>query len=108
MSKKFTSYEAEYTLLEKICCTLTWVAQKLKHYFLSNTTYLIYRMDPLKYIFQKAMPTGRLEKWQILLTEFDFVYVTCTAMKTKALADHLAEYPFDDEYKPLKTYFPHE
>ena len=41
LSKKFTSYEAEYTLLEKICCTLTWVAQKLKHYFLSYTTYLI-------------------------------------------------------------------
>ena len=54
------------------------------------------------------MPTGRLPKWQILLTEFDFVYVTCTAMKTKALADHLAENPIDDEYEPLKTYFPDE
>ena len=65
-------------------------------------------MDPLKYIFQKAMPTGRLAKWQILLTEFDFVYVTRTAMKTQALADHLAENPIDDEYEPLKTYFPDE
>ena len=53
-------------------------------------------MDPLKYIFQKATPTGRLAKWQILLTEFDFVYVTRTAMKTQALADHLAENPIDD------------
>ena len=76
LSKKFTSYEAKYTLLEKTCCALTWVAQKLKHYFLSHTTYLISRIDPLKYIFQKSMPTGRLAKWQILLTEFDFVYVT--------------------------------
>ena len=65
-------------------------------------------MDPLKYIFQKTMPTGRLAKWQILLTEFDFVYVTRTAMKTQELADHLAENPIDDEYKPLKTYFPDE
>ena len=108
LSKNFTSNEAMYTLLEKTCCALTWVAQKLKHYFLSYTTYLISRMDPLKYIFQKTMPTGRLAKWQILLTEFDFVYVTRTAMKTQALVDYLAEYPFDDEYKPLKTYFPHE
>ena len=65
-------------------------------------------MDPLKYIFQKAMPTGRLAKWQILLTEFDFVYVIRIAMKTQALIDHLPENPIDDEYEPLKTYFPDE
>nr|XP_019069000.2 uncharacterized protein LOC109120082 [Solanum lycopersicum] len=65
-------------------------------------------MDPLKYIFQKAMSSGRLAKWQILLTEFDFVYVIRTAMKTQALVDHLAENPIDDEYEPLKTYFPDE
>ena len=36
------------------------------------------------------------------------MYVTRTAMKTQELADHLAENPIDDEYKPLKTYFPDE
>ncbi|XP_070017796.1 uncharacterized protein [Nicotiana sylvestris] len=29
-------------------------------------------------------------------------------MKAQALADHLAENPVDEEYKPLKTYFPDE
>ncbi|XP_070013275.1 uncharacterized protein [Nicotiana sylvestris] len=29
-------------------------------------------------------------------------------MKTQALADHLAENPVDEEYEPLKTYFPDE
>ncbi|XP_070040093.1 uncharacterized protein [Nicotiana tomentosiformis] len=62
-------------------------------------------MDPLKYIFQKPMPTGRIAKWHILLTEFDIVYVTCTAMKIQALADHLDENSVDDEYQPLSTYF---
>ena len=108
LSKKFTAYEARYTLLERTCCALTWVAQRLKHYLSSYTTYLISRMDPLKYIFQKPMPTGRLAKWKILLTEFDIVYVTRTAMKAQALADHLAENPIDEEYEPLKTYFPDE
>ncbi|XP_070010547.1 uncharacterized protein [Nicotiana sylvestris] len=51
---------------------------------------------------------GRLAKWQILLTEFDIVYVTYTAIKAQALADHLAENPVDDEYQPLSTYFPDE
>jgi len=108
LSKKFTAYEVKYTHLEKTCCALTWVAQKLKHYLSSYTTYLISRLDPLKYIFQKPMPTGRLAKWQILLTEFDIIYVTRTAMKAQALADHLAENPVDEEYEPLKTYFPDE
>ncbi|XP_070011280.1 uncharacterized protein [Nicotiana sylvestris] len=108
LSKKITSYEAKYTLLERTCCALTWVAQKLRHYLLAYTTYLITRLDPLKYIFQKPMPTGRLAKWQILLTEFDIVYVTRTTMKAQTLADHLAENPVDDEYQPLSTYFPNE
>ena len=37
---------------------------------------------------------------------FDLLYVTRTATKTQALTDHLAENPIDDEYEPLKTYFP--
>ena len=62
-------------------------------------------MDPLKYIFQKAMPTGKLAKWQMLLSEFDVVYVTQKAIKAQALTDHLAENLVDEEYEPLKTYF---
>ena len=103
--KKFTPYESRYTLLERTRCALTWLAQKLRHYLSSYTAYLISRMDPLNYIFQKAMPTGKLAKWQMLLSEFDIVYVTQKAIKAQALADHLVENPVDEEYEPLKTYF---
>ncbi|XP_070005500.1 uncharacterized protein [Nicotiana sylvestris] len=65
-------------------------------------------MYSLKYIFQKPMPTGRLAKWQILLTEFDIFHVTHTAMKAQTLADHVAENPVDDEYEPLSTYIQDE
>ena len=51
LSKKITSYKARYILLEKTCCAFTWIAQKLRHYLSSYTTYLISRMDPLMYIF---------------------------------------------------------
>ncbi|XP_070048599.1 uncharacterized protein [Nicotiana tomentosiformis] len=62
-------------------------------------------MDPLKYIFQKPMHTNRFSKWQILLTEFDIIYFTRTAMKAQALANHLAQNLVDDDYEPLSTYF---
>ncbi|XP_070057554.1 uncharacterized protein [Nicotiana tomentosiformis] len=65
-------------------------------------------MDPLKYIFQKSMPTSRLAKWKILLIEFDIVYVTRTAMKAQAFSYQLAENPVDDDYEPLSKYFPDE
>ncbi|XP_027774311.1 uncharacterized protein LOC114078014 [Solanum pennellii] len=97
ISKKFTPYESRYTLLERTCCGLTWIAQKLRHYLSSYTTYLICRIDLLKYIFHKAMPTEKLAKWQMLLSEFDIVYVTQKAIKAQALADHLAENPIDEE-----------
>ncbi|XP_070045478.1 uncharacterized protein [Nicotiana tomentosiformis] len=54
------------------------------------------------------MPTGKLAKWKILLSEFEIVYVTQKAVKGQALADHLAENPVGGEYEPLKMYFPDE
>ncbi|XP_070011081.1 uncharacterized protein [Nicotiana sylvestris] len=59
LSEKFTPYEARYSLLQCSCYALTWTSQKLRHYFYAYTTYLISRMDPLKYIFQKPMPIER-------------------------------------------------
>ena len=76
LRKKFTPYEALYTFLERMCCVFTWIAKKLGHYLSSYTTNLISRIDPLKYVFQKAMPTEKLAEWQILLSEFDVVYVS--------------------------------
>ncbi|XP_070022305.1 uncharacterized protein [Nicotiana sylvestris] len=108
LSKKFTPYEARYSLLERSCGALTWMAQKLSHYFCAYTTHLISRMDPLKYIFHNPMAIEKLVKWQIPLSEFDIVYVTQKAVKRQALADHLAENPMGGECKPLKTYFPDE
>ena len=51
----------------------------------------------MKYIFKKLMLIGKLEKWHILLSEFDIVYITQIAVKAQALADHMAENPVDDD-----------
>ena len=42
------------------------------------------------------MPTGKLAKWQMLLSEFDIVYVTKNVIKTQALADYLTENPINE------------
>ena len=91
ISKKMTKYETKYTSLEKICVTLVWATQKLKHYTLTSPILLIARMVPLKYLLEKPMQDGRTAKWLMLLTQFDITYVTQKSMKGRAIADHLAQ-----------------
>nr|XP_016450605.1 PREDICTED: uncharacterized protein LOC107775396 [Nicotiana tabacum] len=105
LSKKFTPCEAKYTLIERTCCALTWIAHNLRHYMYAYTMHLISRIDSLKYILHKPMPTRKLAKWQILLNKFDIVYITHKAIQGQALTDHLAENPVDGDYEPLTTYF---
>ena len=76
LSKKFTAYEMNYSLLERTCCALAWAAHCLRQYMLSYTTWLVSKMDPVKYIFKKNTLTGSIARWQVLLSEFDIVYVT--------------------------------
>ena len=53
LSKKFTEYESKYPLVEKMCCALAWTVQRLRQYLLYHTTWLIFKLDPIKYIFEK-------------------------------------------------------
>ena len=76
LSKKFMDYESKYSSLEKMCFTLAWAAQRLRQYMLYHTTWLIARLDPIKYIFEKPSLFGRIARWQVLLSEFDILYVS--------------------------------
>ncbi|RDX91780.1 Retrovirus-related Pol polyprotein, partial [Mucuna pruriens] len=57
LSKKFTDCEKRYPALERTCCTLVWVAKRLKQYMLSHTTLLVAKTDPIKYILEKPALT---------------------------------------------------
>ncbi|GAU51332.1 hypothetical protein TSUD_412790 [Trifolium subterraneum] len=107
LSKKFTDCESRYSMLEKTCCALAWAAKRLRHYLINHTTWLISKMDPIKYIFEKAALTGRIARWQMLLFEYDIEYRTQKAIKGSVLADHLAHQPVDN-YQPIKFDFPDE
>ncbi|GAU40248.1 hypothetical protein TSUD_219590 [Trifolium subterraneum] len=107
LSKKFTDCESRYSMLKKTCCALAWAAKRLRHYLINHTTWLISKMDPIKYIFEKVALTGRIARWQMLLSEYDIEYRTQKAIKGSILADHLAHQPVED-YQPIKFDFPDE
>ncbi|KAG5227324.1 Integrase, catalytic core [Salix suchowensis] len=107
LSKKFMECESRYTMIEKLCCALAWAAKRLRQYMLYHTTWLISRLDPLKYICEKPYLSSRIARWQVLLSEYDIVYMTRKAVKGSVIADHLADHAMDD-YEPLDFDFPDE
>jgi len=66
---------------------------------LYNTTWLIARLDPIRFLFEKPSLSGRLARWQILLSEYDIVYVSQKAIKGSTIAEFLADRAVDD-YDP--------
>ena len=55
------------------------------------TKQLISHMDPIKYNFEKPALTGKITCWQMLLSEFNIMFVTRKAIKGQAIADYLAD-----------------
>ena len=71
---------------------------------LYHTTWLIARLDLIKYIFEKPSLSGRIARWQVLLSEFNILYVSQMAMKRSVITDFLAERA-NEEYEPMSFDF---
>src|SRR3954466_2645394 len=74
---------------------------------LVHTTLLISKMDPIKYVFEKPALSGRVARWQMILTEYDIQYTTQKAIKGSVLADYLAHQPVED-YEPMRMSYTSE
>ena len=74
---------------------------------LYHTTWLITKLDPIKFIFEKPSLSERITRWQVLLSEFNILYVSQKAIKGSAIADFLAERA-NEEYKPMSFDFTDE
>ena len=63
MSKKYNDCEARYSMIEKVCLSLVWAAQGLRHYVMAYPVLLLCRHDPMKFLFQKLAMVSRCVKW---------------------------------------------
>ncbi|PKI72110.1 hypothetical protein CRG98_007497 [Punica granatum] len=93
--------------IEKMCCALMWVMQRLRQYTIYHTIRLLSKTDPLKYLLDSPSSMRNLAKWRCQLMEYDIEYVSRTSVKGQAIADHLAEFPIDDD-TPINSDFPDE
>ncbi|PKI57416.1 hypothetical protein CRG98_022190 [Punica granatum] len=90
-----------------MCCALVWVMQRLRQYTLYHTIRLLSKVDPLKYLLDSPSSMRNIAKWRCQLTEYDIEYVSRTSVKGQAIADHLAEFPIEDN-TPIDPNFPDE
>ena len=74
---------------------------------LYHTTWLIAKLDPIKFIFEKPSLSRRIARWQVLLSEFDILYVSQKAIKGSTIVDFLAERA-SEEYESMSFDFPNE
>ena len=74
---------------------------------LYHTTWLISKLDPIKYMMESPALSGRMARWQLLLSEYDIAYVSQKSIKGSAIADFLATRT-TEEYEPLRFDFPDE
>ncbi|WRX18297.1 Integrase [Theobroma cacao] len=100
LSKKLTEYESKYSVLEKMYCALVWTAKRLRQYMLYHTTWLVAKLDPIKYIFEKPFLSGRIARWQVILSKYDIVYVSQKLIKGSVIADFLVDRVIED-YEPM-------
>ena len=76
LSKRMLEYECKYIMIERLCLALVWATRRLRHYVTEYSIFLVSRQDPLRYLFDRPVLTGRLMRWLVLLTEFDIQYMT--------------------------------
>ena len=76
LSKRMLEYECIYIMIERLCLVVVWATRRLRRYVTKYSILLVTRLDPLRYLFDRPIMTGRLMRWLILLTEFDIQYVT--------------------------------
>ncbi|RVW80131.1 hypothetical protein CK203_054082 [Vitis vinifera] len=97
LSKRMLESECKYIMIERLCLALVWATRRLRHYMTEYSVLLVSRLDPLRYLFDRPVLTGRLMRWLVLLIEFDIHYVTQKSVKGSIVADHLAFLPISDD-----------
>ena len=107
LSKRMMKYECGYIMIERLSLALVWATRRLRHYVTEYSILLVSHLDPLRYMLDKPILTGRLMRWLVLLTEFDIQCVTQRSLKGSIVADHLASLPVSDD-KSIDDDFPDE
>uniref|UniRef100_A0A2N9GJ26 Integrase catalytic domain-containing protein n=1 Tax=Fagus sylvatica TaxID=28930 RepID=A0A2N9GJ26_FAGSY len=108
LSKKFTEPETRYLLVEEDVLRTGLGLQEAEtvHALLHHLVGIPDGPDQVHSLKKPAL-TGKIARWQVLLSEFDILFVARKAIKGQAIADYLADYP-SEQLELMDSEFPDE
>jgi ribonuclease HI len=95
VSKALKKTEVNYSAMEKLVLALVFAAKRLRRYFQAHPIAVI-TDQPIKQVISKPDASGRLQKWSVMLNEYNILYRPRTAIKGQVLADFIVEKPDGD------------
>jgi ribonuclease HI len=98
-----------YTMQQKLLYTLLIASRKLCHYFQGHPIKVV-TDRPLETILRNPNVTGRVAEWAMELQPFEISFETTKVIKSKALAEFIAEWTdlFADEPPEVESTLPGE
>ena len=97
ISRQLNKAERNYSTTEKECLAITWSFENLRCYLLGHFTHVMTDHLPLKGIFKSTNPGGRLTRWSLKLSAYDFDVTFLPGRLNKA--DVLSRIKIDSQTK---------
>ena len=98
ISRQLNKAERNYSTTEKECLAIYWAFEKLRCYLLGHFTHVITDHLPLRGLFKATNPGGRLTRWSLKLSAYDFD-ITYLPGRLNVKADVLSRIKTDPQSK---------
>jgi hypothetical protein len=95
-----------YPEIQKLLLGVLIASRKLRHYFEAHRITVV-TSYPLERVLRNREATGRIAEWSLELSGFDLHFANTTSVKSRALADFIAEWtPTPDDEEEAQSSLP--
>ena len=84
--------ELRYSHVKKLALAAVYVVHRLRHYILLRTMMVVADVNPFQYVLSQQIVGGKLNKWIVILQEFDLDFQSAKSKKSLVFAELIAEF----------------